>query len=105
MGDDTTFPSRGLRTKADRQVERMLPNDRLGKNRLPVCPRGQIADVLEPLATPALADAGGHRCRGEQERRRWARACPSIPKRAFGCGGRKQDERVCGGGEWRAPAV
>src|SRR6516164_5099241 len=28
----------------------MLPNDRLGKNRLPVCPRGQIADVLEPLA-------------------------------------------------------
>src|SRR6516162_3787966 len=28
----------------------MLPNDRLGKNRLPVCPRGQIPDVLEPLA-------------------------------------------------------
>src|SRR5262249_34141600 len=30
----------------------MLPNDRLGKNRLPVCPRAQIADVLEPLVAP-----------------------------------------------------
>ena len=59
MRNDTTFPSRGLRTKADRQVERLLPNDRLGKDRLLVCPRGQIADVLEPLATPALADRGG----------------------------------------------
>jgi hypothetical protein len=28
----------------------MLPKDRLGKKRLPVCPRAQIADVLEPLA-------------------------------------------------------
>jgi hypothetical protein len=37
----------------------MLPNDRLGKNRLPVCPRGQIADVLEPLPATTAADAGG----------------------------------------------
>ena len=37
----------------------MLPNDRLGKNRLPVCPRGQIADVLEPLAATTAADRGG----------------------------------------------
>jgi hypothetical protein len=53
----------------------MLPNDRLGKNRLPVCPRGQIADVLEPLAAPALANPRWRRCRGGRGRRRRARAC------------------------------
>src|SRR6516162_8841088 len=39
--------------------------------------------------------AGGRGADGKAGRERsWSRVCPSIPKRAFGCGGRKHDERA-----------
>ena len=65
----------------------MLPNDRLGKNRLPVCPRGQIADALEPLATPALADRGGADAetgeRGNRSARAWRIPSPCAAEKHY----------------------
>src|SRR5262245_6418319 len=73
----------------------MRQHDRLGRT---------VAETRPATRARGGGRAGGRGADGKAGRERSrSRACPSIPKRAFGCGGRKQDERVCGGGEGSAP--
>jgi len=92
----------GLPTKRATSYLRVLTARALVQGRIGIALRlgsavdGTQAVQLSASARVIAAGLHGHRGQSDQGRNRWARAWP--------CGGRERDERVCCGGEWRAPS-